>query len=240
MGRTTVKEHPNTTLSRQHFNRMAERYDSMFVPRLGGYEAMHGAILAMLPAPDMRPVRVLELGMGTGNLTAQILELLPHSSVVGYDLSARMLDQARAKLASMADRVQLIEADMDQASLAGPFDVAVSAIAIHHVPPRAKPALFRRLHGALRPGGVLIIGDTFRAPTPELDTTYRRLRTPDRPDPDAAAYESYRQQAGPAGGSSTYMQHYFRWMQQAGFCSVDCVWKHFSLAVVYGERPRVP
>jgi hypothetical protein len=26
-------------------------------------------------------------------------------------------------------------------------------------------------------------------------------------------------------------------MQQAGFSNVDCVWKHFARAVVYGERP---
>jgi hypothetical protein len=26
-------------------------------------------------------------------------------------------------------------------------------------------------------------------------------------------------------------------MRQAGFISVDCAWKQFSIAVVYGERP---
>lgn len=234
-----AREHPNTTISRQHFDRMAEQYDTLFVPRLGGYETLHAMILAMLPTPHERVMRVLELGTGTGNLTHQLLERLPHSSVVGYDLSGQMLDQARAKLAPMADRAQLVEADISQATFAGPFDVVVSAIVLHHVPPRAKPALFRRLYTALRPGGVLIIGDTFSAPTPALDAIYGRLHASEQPDtdPDAAAYEAYRDRAGSSGASRTQLRHYLRWMQQAGFPSVDCVWKYFSFAVVYGERP---
>jgi tRNA (cmo5U34)-methyltransferase len=233
------REHPKTLQSRRHFDRMAAQYDTLFVPRLAGYEAMHAVILALLPPPQDRQLRILELGAGTGNLTEKILTCAPNSRVVGYDLSAEMLDQARAKLASQSERVDFVEADMSRAEFAGPFDVVVSSIAVHHVPPRSKPVFFRRLYEALQPGGALIIGDTFRAATPALDNTYRRLRAAAQSscDPDAAAYEAFRTQAGPAGGSSTQMPNYLRWMRQAGFVSVDCAWKHFSIAVVYGERP---
>ena len=234
------REHPKIAQSRQHFDRMAEQYDTLFVPHVGGYNAMHAAILEMLPEALSQPGRILELGVGTGNLTQQVLERLPGSHVVGYDLSAHMLAQAREKLTPVIDRVQLIEADISHATFVGPFDMVISAIAVHHVPPRAKPALCHRLHAALRPGGVLIIGDTFQAPTPALDDTYRRLRAANHTAPvqDSAAYTAYRQHAGPAGGTSTQLQNYLRWLRQAGFTSVDCVWKHFSLAVVYGERPQ--
>jgi tRNA (cmo5U34)-methyltransferase len=234
-----VREHPHTIQSRKHFDLLAAQYDALFVPRLGSYEAMHDAILSMLPPSHERALRVLELGPGTGNLTRKVLERLPNSRVVGYELSAEMLAQAREKLTPMIDRVCLIEADISQGAFDGPFDVVVSAIAVHHVPPRAKPALFRRLYSALQPGGALIIGDTFRAATPALDATYRQLRAAAASDATSqtAAYEAYRQQAGPAGGSSTHLSNYLRWLGQSGFHSVDCVWKHFSLAVVYGERP---
>ena len=234
------REHPKIAQSRQHFDRMAEQYDTLFVPHVGGYNAMHGAILEMLPEAPSQTGRILELGVGTGNLTQQVLERLPGSHVVGYDLSAHMLAQTREKLTPVIDRVQLIEADISHATFVGPFDMVISAIAVHHVPPRSKPALFQRLHAALCPGGVLIIGDTFRAPTPALDDTYRRLRAANHAAPvqDTAAYTAYRQHAGPAGGSSTQLQNYLRWLRQAGFTSVDCVWKHFALAVVYGERPQ--
>lgn len=232
------REHPKTTRSRQHFDHMATQYDTLFVPRLGGYDTMHEVILAMLPA---RPSpRILELGCGTGNLTQKLLTRSPDSRVVAYDLSPQMLDEARQKLAAVGQQVEWIEADISRGDFAGPFDAVISAIAVHHVPPRAKPGLFRRLYAALRPGGCLVIADTFRAATPALDATYRQLRAaePASPDDDAA-YEAFRAQAGPAGGSATHLERYLGWMRQAGFTSVDCVWKYFSLAVVYGEHPQV-
>jgi tRNA (cmo5U34)-methyltransferase len=234
-----AREHPKVAQSRQHFDRMAEQYDTLFVPHVGGYSAMHAAILGMLPDTSAQPGRILELGIGTGNLTRQILQRLPGSHLVAYDLSAHMLAQAREKLTPEIDRIEFIEADISRATFVGPFDIAVSAIAVHHVPPRLKPSLFARLYAALKPGGVLIIGDTFRAPSATLDETYRRLRAANdaAANHDAAAYATYRQQAGPAGGSSTQLLNYLRWLRQAGFRNVDCVWKYFSLAVVYGERP---
>jgi ubiquinone/menaquinone biosynthesis C-methylase UbiE len=76
---------------------MAEQYDTLFVPRLGGYEALHAMLLAMLPEPHGRAMRVLELSAGTGNLTRKLLERLPQSQVVGYDLSADVCMPAREK-----------------------------------------------------------------------------------------------------------------------------------------------
>jgi hypothetical protein len=54
--------------------------------------------------------------------------------------------------------------------------------------------------------------------------------------PVYTAYRSRNRQ--PSGGSSTHLQAYLQWMEQAGFHNVDCVWKYLSRAVVYGERPE--
>ena len=54
--------------------------------------------------------RVLDLGCGTGALTAQVLEQDPRRQVTGLDLSEQMLAQARARL---GDRVKLIQGDSE-------------------------------------------------------------------------------------------------------------------------------
>jgi len=232
-------EYPNTVLSRQHFDVLAEQYDDLFVSHMYDYDVTHEMILTMLPFPSTHPVRVLELGPGTGNLTQKVLTRLPHSTVVGYDLSEQMLAQARAKLAAFEARLQLGQGDISQTVFPGPFDAVISAIAVHHVPPPSKPILFHRVYAALRPGGVLVLGDAFQAATPALGETYSRLIAADlaRRGIDTAASDAYRSRSGPSGGASTQVQAYLRWMQQAGFVNVDCVWKHFGRAVVYGERP---
>ena len=234
-----AQEHPNTVLSRQHFDVLAEQYDDLFVSHMYDYDVTHEMILTMLPFSSTRPVRVLELGVGTGNLTQKILTRFPHSTVVGYELSEPMLAQARAKLAAFEARLQLCQGDISQTVFPGPFDAVVSAIAVHHVPPPSKPILFHRLYPALHPGGVLVLGDAFEAATPALGDTYRRLIAAElaRRGVDTAASDAYRNRSGPSGGASTQVQAYLRWMQQAGFVNVDCVWKHFGRAVVYGERP---
>ena len=90
-------EHPNTALSRQHFDLMADQYDELFITHMDAYELTHEMILTMLPFGQQEPIRVLELGVGTGNLSQKCLERFPQSVVVGYDLSAEMLAHARAK-----------------------------------------------------------------------------------------------------------------------------------------------
>jgi tRNA (cmo5U34)-methyltransferase len=236
-------EHPNTVLSRQHFDLMADQYDELFVTHMHTYDTTHEMILTMLPFPREDVLRVLELGVGTGNLTSKVLDCFPQSTVVGYDLSSEMLARARAKLASVGARVQLHEGDISQIVFPGPFDAVISAIAVHHVPPPTKPILFHRLYDALRPGGALVLGDAFQAATPTLGERYRDLsmaalaRQGIMETPVSDAYR--RRNSQPSGGSSTSLQKYLLWMQQARFVNVDCVWKHFGRAVVYGERPSV-
>jgi tRNA (cmo5U34)-methyltransferase len=234
-------EHPNTVLSRQHFDLMADQYDELFVTHMHAYDMTHEMILTMLPFAPQHACRILELGVGTGNLTARVLDRWPQSTVVGYDLSSEMLARARAKLALAGARVQLTLGDIGQVVFPGPFDAIISAIAVHHVPPPSKPLLFHRLYDALRPGGVLILGDAFQAATPTLSARYRDLSAAtlvQQGVTETPVYTAYRQRnSQPSGGASTALQKYLLWMQQAGLVNVDCVWKHFARAVVYGERP---
>jgi tRNA (cmo5U34)-methyltransferase len=234
-------EHPNVVLSRQHFDLMADQYDELFVTHMHAYDLTHEMVLTMLPFPHERALRVLELGTGTGNLSQKLLDRFPKSTLVGYDVSAEMLARAHAKLARASTRVQLHQGDISQIAFPGPFDAAISAIAVHHVPPPAKPILFHRLYAALRPGGVLVLGDAFQPATPALGERYRQLTAEEferQGIVETPAYAEYRSRnSQPSGGASTHLQKYLQWMRQAGFSNVDCVWKQFARAVVYGERP---
>ncbi len=234
------REHPNVALSRRHFNEVAPVYDDLFVGNMPGYEELHGAILAMLPFEESASFRVLEIGVGSGNLTAAILRRFPRASIVGYDISEEMLALARPKLEFAASRVELRVEDAGVARFDGHFDAAVSAIAVHHVPPRSKPKLFASVFGALRPGGALIIGDTFRAPSAFLEDRYRllTLMALEQRTVPPEMLDAFRHRSRRSGGSSTRVENYARWLRSAGFVSVDCVWKQLHLAVMFGVRPH--
>jgi tRNA (cmo5U34)-methyltransferase len=101
--------------------------------------------------------RVLELGTGTGETALRVLARHPRATLVGIDGSELMLDAARAALP--ADRVELRAGRLEDPLPAGPFDVVVSALAIHHLDGPAKADLFRRAAAALGPGGRFVVAD---------------------------------------------------------------------------------
>ena len=97
---------------------------------------------------------ILDLGCGTGRLTAQLAAGAADGLVVGLDYSSAMLSQARAWLARQAPGVGLVRADAAALPFAETFDAVFSAATLHWVPDHA--AAFRSIFRALRPGGRLV------------------------------------------------------------------------------------
>jgi putative AdoMet-dependent methyltransferase len=106
--------------------------------------------------------RVLDLGSGTGNLTAL---LLPAREVVCVDVSQEMSAIARQKLAAVPDAgstaLTWVQADLLEAMgrVGGSFDVVASTYAVHHLTEDEKAELFAEIRERLRPGGRAVFGD---------------------------------------------------------------------------------
>ena len=95
---------------------------------------------------------VLDIGCGTGRLTAELLERLPHGRVIAVDLSRNMLEKARDHLLPrFGGRVAFIEADMQALPFEQIADGVFSAAAFHWAPDHDR--LFQGLFRALKPGG---------------------------------------------------------------------------------------
>jgi tRNA (cmo5U34)-methyltransferase len=126
----------------------------------------------------------------------------------------------------------------------------VSSLALHHVPHAAKPALYRRLHDALAPGGALLVADLVCPPT-----------AVGREAAAAAWDEAVRQADREAGaGGAVWARfeadrwNWFRypdevdhpaplaseleWLRAAGFVDLDVPWSGCGHAVYGGFRAR--
>jgi ubiquinone/menaquinone biosynthesis C-methylase UbiE len=111
-------------------------------------------------APDAQ-IEVLDIGAGYGIVTSLVLEKFPKARVTLQDFSAPMLDQARQRLNAAAERLTFVQSDLRDAgwskSVGGPFDLAVSAIAIHNLgEPAQMAAVYRGVHDLLKPKGVFL------------------------------------------------------------------------------------
>ena len=119
-----------------------------------GYTELHDQIFDIVHARE--GVTALDLGCGTGKLTARLLEA--GHPVTGVDFSDNMLVAARKNAPGAA----FVQAELKEVpeKLAGQtFDCIVAAYALHHLPDEDKYALLTALKALLNPEGVIILGD---------------------------------------------------------------------------------
>lgn len=129
-----------------------DTYLTTMAAEIPGYEELQEAVAAAAIGPA---TRVLELGTGTGETALRVRAAHPGACWVGIDSSEAMLERARERLPDADLRLQRLEDELP----AGPFDLVVSALAVHHLDGSGKRGLFSRVAGELEPGGRFVLGD---------------------------------------------------------------------------------
>ncbi|WP_205695876.1 trans-aconitate 2-methyltransferase [Conexibacter sp. SYSU D00693] len=131
-------------------------WDAATYDRVGAPMTRRG--LLAVDRLELQPhMTVLDAGCGTGRVTAAVLERLgPEGRVIALDGSPSMVAEARAVLGD-DPRVAFVVADLGADGFAEPGSLCavVSTSTFHWVPDH--PALWRRLHAALKPGGQLVV-----------------------------------------------------------------------------------
>jgi ubiquinone/menaquinone biosynthesis C-methylase UbiE len=126
---------------------------------------LRGMLSVTAFAPDAA-ISVLDVGGGYGVVTEETLRTFPNARVTLQDYSQPMLDEARRRLAQYEGQVAYIQCDLRDPSwvdrVGGPFDLAVSAIAIHNLGGlEAMAACYRAIVGVLKPGAPFLDYDLF-------------------------------------------------------------------------------
>jgi ubiquinone/menaquinone biosynthesis C-methylase UbiE len=126
------------------------------------------AMLEMAPYPRDGAIEVLDVGAGYGAVTEEVLKRFPNARVTLQDYSQPMLAEAQRRLAPNAAQLTYVTADLTDPAwpqaVGGPFDLAVSAIALHNLSDPAKIfACYRAIHDLLRPEGRFLDYDLFFA-----------------------------------------------------------------------------
>jgi tRNA (cmo5U34)-methyltransferase len=128
-------------------------YLAEMAAEIPGYEELQDAVVAA--TEELDATQVLELGTGTGETALRLQARHPDAEWVGIDASEAMLARARERLPYADLRVQRLEDELPS----GPFDLVVSALAVHHLGSAGKRGLFSRVARVLRPGGHFVLGD---------------------------------------------------------------------------------
>jgi len=184
-----------------------EGYAERIREEVPAYDQLHDALVQATQGIELN--RALELGMGTGETARRVLEGHPGAKLVGIDVSAEMLAEARS---SVPEAETLIAQRLEDPLPAGPFDLVFSALAVHHLDPEQKADLFRRVAEVLAPGGRFVLADAVVPERPE-DAEIDLTDGYDKPD-------SVEDQLG--------------WLKDAGFVAL-VTWARKDLAVIVAE-----
>ena len=137
----------------EYFGELAPEYSSFAQRAMPRREEMLRELVRCLPDG---PRDVLELGCGTGTLTALLADRYPEANIGAVDASEEMIRIAREHLPDgrVSFKIALFE-DLDLAK--GSFDLIASNMSLHHI--AEKEPFYKSLRRALRPGGCLVFGD---------------------------------------------------------------------------------
>ncbi len=192
-------------------------------PRQGPGDDEQTALALRLTGLDpAAPLRVADIGCGTGASTLALARLLPQASITAVDFLPAFLTQLqrRTAAAGVAGRVTALEASMESLPLGdGQFDLLWSEGAIYNMGFENGVKSWRRF---LKPGGVLAVSEltwTTQARPPELQAHWAR----EYPEVDTASAKiGFLERHGysPLGyfvlPASCWLDNYYRPLQ-AGF-----------------------
>jgi len=141
-----------------HWNDHAIDYDKVLNTDKSNVDLLATAI-GLLPrdATDL-----LDVGSGTGRLTAMVRAALPTTRIVGVDPAPSMVEQANTKFADDPNTSFTAGVVEDLSEFPdGSFDVVVSSFALHHLELDTYKVAAAELFRVLRPGGRFVNADQF-------------------------------------------------------------------------------
>jgi tRNA (cmo5U34)-methyltransferase len=220
---------------RQAFNRFAQDYDAQREYVIPEMRQLYGAAVWALETGTPKPA-ILDVGAGTGLLSAVLLEKFPDARLTLMDISENMLDMARTRFATRPD-TEYILGDYSRSELGGPYDLVCSALSIHHLSPEDKRRLFGRMYDALNPGGLFVNADQAEGETP-----YFRLRFLDywneflRSGPLTEAQHAEILKRRDTLDRNEKLSDQLAWLNGAGFSDVDVVYRNRTFIVTVARK----
>jgi tRNA (cmo5U34)-methyltransferase len=192
----------------------------------------------------------VDLGCGDGVLADEILTVHPGARAVLLDHSEPMLSACRSRFDERGLAVRPVLADLSDRSWPSllseeaPFDLAVSAFAIHHLPTETKRRTYEAVFDLLAPGGLFVNLEHVASPSAWLEAIYDDLMVAhlvaegqegDRSPADIE--RDYRERPDQHDNVLDRLEHQCEWLEDIGFRDVDCYVKLLEIAMFGGRKP---
>jgi len=230
------KENNHSKKIQEHFNSQWTDYDASCDKVVPENRKLQEALVDAIPYEREANVKLLDLGVGTGLTTLNVLRKFPNFQIDGIDFSSEMLKQSRERLGKFNNYVNLIEADFTNSPFNTDYDCIFSAITLHNLENSEKSKLFKKIYGSLKEGGFFINADFI-----SFEDNRMRRKTEEY-------YENFLKENLSGKELDHWILHFreddipatmndqFKWLKEAGFSSMETILTHQNLAVYYAVK----
>ena len=237
-----------------------DRWDRQQEMYIADREERFDVIADVVAASGGPTQRILDLGCGPGSLAARLADRFPTAMIVGVDADPLLLGLAAAGYADRAN-LRFVDADLRTAGWtavvpAAPIDAVVSTTALHWLTEPELGAVYREVSALLRPGGVFVDGDHFRAGSAHVERIESAVRDgrAARVGRTAEEWEQWWAAAGQAPELADLigerdaqpiphhvpevptLADHARLLEAAGFTEIAVVWQHGDDRVLTAVR----
>jgi tRNA (cmo5U34)-methyltransferase len=220
---------------RDAFNPIAAEYDAQREHIIPEMKQFYGAAVWAAEAPGTAPV-ILDVGAGTGLLSAMILQKFPGARMTLMDIAINMLEVAKERFKGR-ENIRYVVSDYSVSDLGGPYDLVCSALSIHHLAPEDKQKLFMRIFSALKHGGMFVNADQADGETPYFRERYMEYWTDfmkNGPLNTEENREILKRRETLDRNEKLSVQ--LAWLRDAGFSDVDIVYRNRTFIVTVARK----
>lgn len=114
--------------------------------------------------PNLKPLRILDLGCTTGNTTLPFADAYPDAELHAVDIGAPCLRYAHARANALGKTIHWSQQNAEKLDFPdNHFDIVISTLLFHETSRNATLNIFKEIARVLKPGGVTAHFDGFKA-----------------------------------------------------------------------------
>lgn len=220
------------------FENEAKNFDNVIPLLIPFYDEIYNILVDFIPFSKDEPIKILDIGCGTGTFAKILKKVFPNSKVTCLDFAKNMIDIAKDKLDEYKNDINFLVGDFNKLNIYRQFDLIVSSFALHHIPTDIeKLRLYKNIYAALNTNGVFLNADIVLGSNNYIRNLYEKkwkeyvLQKFPQNKIEKQLLDKYQTDDNP----SEVFNH-LKWLENSGFNQVEIIWKYYKFAIFGGFK----
>ena len=221
----------------QHqFNAISAKYDQQRRFLIPCFEDFY--LTALTLSNEVATVQnILDVGAGTGLMSAFFQEKYPEAKITLVDISEDMLKKAEERFEGN-ENISFLNADFAAVDFPeNHYDLVVSGLAIHHLPNKLKQQLFGKIAKTLKTGGWFINADQVLGATALAEKVYtENWKDHVQQSPYLTEEEKLSAFDRIKVDIMAPLNDQLKWLEEAGLKNANCYYQYYNFVVFAANK----